>query len=197
MELSKKVYRCFIAVDFESEIKSSIFKIVKKRTKEKRFIRSIPKENYHITIKFLGNIDEAQINNIIGFISEVKTEEFEFILDSCGYFNRRNPKVLWLSFKDKVFKFNRFALEIINKLEEYGFKKEYKEFKPHITIARLKLRSNSERNKVEKVIENINLDIMKVKEFKATHIGLYKSELTGSGAVYTLLYKKELTDELY
>ncbi len=183
-----RLIRSFVAIDIPMDIKTEIYKIISSRAKKQKFIRSTAVDNYHITIKFLGNISLNQIENIKNILFKYNKEQFILKIKKCNYFNSKQPKVLWLSFENSDKKLIPLVNKINTEIENMGFKSEQRRFIPHITIARLKLYNQKDFNKVEKLISYINLDVEKIKKFKTEGVKLYKSTLLPEGAKYTILW---------
>ena len=133
------------------------------------------KNQFHITLRFLGHRDPEQV------ISEIKAlhlEEFlpvEYSLSRIGHFGKP-PSVLWLSgkFSSKAFTLNR-SLDSIP--DGNGLSGSSRHFTPHITLARVKPGMQCPIISFHKQISGLA---------KAIH--LMNSELTGSGPTYSTLF---------
>ena len=135
----------------------------------------VDKSNYHITAKFLGEVENSRTNDIMyEFTSLIKDlKSFSFKVDRYGCFGRPKPKVLWFgsSFMDDTILSN-FKL-IQESMKKFDFKKENL-YVPHITICRIKEVKNRNYNNVD--FNQITLNINK--------IVLCKSLLTPNGSKY-------------
>jgi RNA 2',3'-cyclic 3'-phosphodiesterase len=114
-------------------------------------INWVSPENFHITIKFLGETPELYINFIVSAIksSVNHISPFNISLKSVGYFGKSQPKVLWVGIKPD------YNLEsIYNQLEQnlynLGIEKENRKFSPHLTLCRIK--TKIELNKLKEII---------------------------------------------
>ena len=144
---------------------------------------SVPKaSSLHITMKFLGDIDQGQIGDIREVMKTIAAEfqPFEARIVGVGAFpNRRKPRILWLGIEDDG-SLGRIAEGIDSGLASVGFAREQREFRSHVTIARIK--SGSNLDQVMSLIsekENSSFGRFQVMEMK-----LKKSTLTPSGAIY-------------
>lgn len=171
--------RAFIAIDIGMNDK--IKEIYKDISKTKAKLKMVEPENIHLTLKFLGGIKDKDVEIVKNEIIEAKKEikPFKAFLKGTGVFPSRDYiKVLWIGFFDNGQ--TKILSEIINeRLAEYGFKKE-KNFKPHVTIARMKSREGKED--VLKII-----DFYREKEFgeiECCEIKLKESVLTPKGPIY-------------
>ena len=115
--------RCFIAVELPESIKAEIFHKFE-NLKESGIVsgKFVEKENSHLTLKFLGELTEEQIEDIKKKLSEVKFEKFNAELGNVGFFPNENYiRVIWVEIlSEDVF---RLQEEIENKLNEIGAKK--------------------------------------------------------------------------
>ena len=171
--------RLFIALDFEEgkdffkEIQSKIDRNLAKMTLTK---------TYHLTLKFLGEVDESKVNDIVNMLNQIKFSPFSVKLNSIGVFPNVNYiRVIWSGF-EKEGEIFELQQQVDNTLLDL-FPKE-KEFKAHITLARIRYVEDKEN--LKKNIENIKLEKKElfVKEFK-----LIKSNLTPEGPVYEEISK--------
>ncbi len=142
-------------------------------------------EKIHITLKFIGQTTEnhiADINIMLKSIAE-KHYPFSFSLQSIGIFGSRyNPRVLWFGIKngDKI---KMLGEDILNVLDNAGFKRDEQNFVPHLTIGRIKrLDSKKYFQKIIDRYKTVFLQEVTVKSFT-----LYESVLKSSGPIYISL----------
>jgi 2'-5' RNA ligase len=175
-----EVIRAFIAFEIDENIKNEIMKIENKIKENEIDVKLVERENLHITLKFLGNIEGKLLEKIFNMLDNIKEKKFEISIEDIGAFpNEKYMRVLWVGIKEGKENIIRIQKELDNKLLPLGFKKE-KDFIPHITIGRIK----SFRNK-EKLIEIFE-------EYRGYFFGkciidrlvLKKSILTPHGPIY-------------
>ena len=165
--------RAFIAIDLPEGVKDISVKV---QEKIKGFAVIKPVKDVHITLKFLGDVDENQIQEIRKEISVIKKKKFKIHTSNIGVFPNQNfIRVVWIGFEPKK-DINDLKKEIDNNLIRFGFKRD--EFIAHATIARIKSIKNKERflGILKEKIDNIEFE---VNEFK-----LKKSTLTKQGPIY-------------
>lgn len=175
--------RTFIALDIPDNIKEKIFIYFDKEREKWREMKWVEKENLHITLKFLGEVEEEKIPLISKILDDVskRFESFNLKLDKVGFFpSLKSPRVLWVGVypEENVKKLFDF---LEKELEKLGFERERREFHPHITVARFKKRN------IFKMEEKKLGD-----SFKANEVVLFKSNLTPDGPIYTPLKKVRL-----
>ena len=167
--------RCFLAIDLPEEIKDKIEGI--KRDFKIKGIKLVEKENLHITIKLLGEIDEETVEKIKNL--DLSINPIKVKIKNIGIFPNENYiRVIWLGATNLVDLFK----EIDEKLSDIGFKKE-REYVPHVTIGRVKFIENKKALK-DKIEKHRKIDIG---EFEVRSIKLMKSTLTPNGPIYEVI----------
>jgi 2'-5' RNA ligase len=184
--------RLFIAIDIDAPVLASVVKLqrrIKDKMKNGNGLKWVAPQLMHLTLKFLGEVDESRIEEITDAIAIVCLEKkiFEFELSVIGTFGRP-AKVLWLGSAEQSAELAALAAAIEQGLSELGFEKETRPFSAHLTLARIK------DSGVDKNLRRIVNDFEKIEPMpiKVDSVCLYKSQLTSDGPVYTLLRKIEL-----
>ncbi|MFH1787063.1 MAG: RNA 2',3'-cyclic phosphodiesterase [archaeon] len=174
--------RAFIAVPISDESKERIAALIPKLAGGNFNI--VYKENFHLTLKFLGEIDDRQLESVKSVLSGFSKNEkrFEAELQSVGVFpNPSYIKVIWVGLSpDK--EYAAFAKRLDERLSSISFKKE-KSYIPHMTFARVK--SVSEKDKLREFIDAHANDTFG--RASVDRVILMKSELQPGGPVYTEL----------
>ncbi|MBW2972627.1 RNA 2',3'-cyclic phosphodiesterase [Candidatus Woesearchaeota archaeon] len=170
--------RLFIAFEVPDDVSNQLFEVQKrlqfsgKATKTKTF---------HLTLKFLGEVDEKKISILKDELSKVKFAPFEASLSDVGAFpDADNPRVVWVGLEphDKI---NEIQRQVDTATQKLGFEQD-KKFHPHLTLARIKFVDN--RKELKDCIASL-----KVPEasFTLDSFKLIKSTLTPRGPVYEVL----------
>lgn len=181
-------FRGFIAIDipFSHKINELSNQIKNSGTN----VKLVKPENIHITLKFLGDIDEELVEEIEKTIRQSIKDisSFKIKLVGTGVFpNQRYIKIIWIGIRDHG-ELGKIANNIDEQLAKFGFEKEKRPFSPHLTIARVK----SAKNK-EKLMEIVNkYHEAKFAEINVESIKLKKSELTPEGPIYTTIKEIKL-----
>jgi 2'-5' RNA ligase len=103
--------RCFVSIDIPEEIQVEIKKL---QDALPGFIgKKTEPENLHLTLKFLGEVDEEQIIEIKRRLREVKFKNFECSIDEIGVFSPKYVKIVWVHLS----KCNKLQKLIDEKLE--------------------------------------------------------------------------------
>ena len=171
--------RCFIAIDIPMLKKTDDFlNEVKKGGK----IKTIKKENFHITLNFLGEIDQESCNNVMEKLSSIGCKEFKIQLKGCGAFpNVDRPRVVWIGINSEIL--IELMKKIDDKLSSLNFKKSNKN--PHLTIGRVK--GPYSFKSIYDKWKDTDFGEMEVKKFI-----LKKSILTANGAIHETIREYQL-----
>ncbi len=176
--------RCFIAIDLPREIVREIERIQKELDKKKVFVgKFVELENLHLTLKFLGEIDEEKIEEVKKELKKIKFSSFDLGLGSLGVFSSNFIRIVWVKVLGKgVYELQRL---IDSSIEGLGFEKENR-FMGHITLARVK--SVKDRKLFLKRLNEISVS---KKSFSVDRFYLIKSELKPFGPEYEILEEFE------
>ncbi len=170
--------RAFISVDIPENIKKEITRIQKKLPEFKGKLTETG--NLHLTLKFLGWIDEEKLNEVKKSLRKIRPKGFETEIKQLGFFY---PRVVWLHMTGA----SSLQKEIDDTLSSV-FEKE-KRFMSHLTIARIK--EIDDGKKFREALGKIN--IKKIK-FKVSNFRLKKAILRRTGPIYETLEEYDLED---
>ncbi len=171
--------RTFIAIELPETVKEYL----KGLQKELIGIKASFVKDFHLTLKFLGEVSEDKIEKIKEKLKEIKFEPFKVKLGKAGGFPSESYiRVVWVGLEpeDKIIEIQKKINEV---MKNFGFKDDFK-FKSHLTLARVKF---IEDKKV--FIERLKQLEIKPMEFEVNSFSLMKSTLTREGAVYEELRK--------
>ena len=99
--------------------------------------RWIDPENYHLTLRFIGDIDDALARDIAGLLGRVRRRPFELRLDGLTSFGGRKPRALVAS-ATAVAPLLELQAEQERLLQRLGLDPEGRKYIPHVTLARLR-----------------------------------------------------------
>ena len=146
-------------------------------------------QNIHLTLKFLGDIDDIKLDKIIRIIEDIAKNKnpFQIRISSIGAFPKINfPRVIWVGIDKGDSETKEIANELEEKIAKVGIPKEDRPFSSHITIGRT--RSPLNREKLVKDLETLASKFGEENlEFNVTKIALFKSTLTPKGPIYEAL----------
>jgi 2'-5' RNA ligase len=147
-------------------------------------------ERLHITMKFLGEIEQEGVAALSGAAERAarSLSPFNIIIEGAGAFPPRElPRVLWLGVKDASGSLNRLQLNLENECEGVGFAREARPFHPHLTIARLRRPDGARRLAAlhqEKGFAPVEVSV--------GDLIVMRSQLGPGGSIYTELSRHRL-----
>jgi 2'-5' RNA ligase len=185
--------RCFIAIPLSDSLREGISALLDDLKKMNADIRWVRPENVHITVKFLGDIDENVLPAIRETLSKIAASQKSFTvkLSGTGFFpDKRRPRVVWVDIQEYQ------GLKELNEIVEesmvsIGFKREDKHFSPHLTIGRVRTQKN-----LSSLLEA--METLKGRDFgniQVRLLSLMKSELKPTGAEYKTMAEFNLKGE--
>ncbi|RCW51514.1 MULTISPECIES: RNA 2',3'-cyclic phosphodiesterase [unclassified Halanaerobium] len=186
--------RLFIAVDLTERARELIFKKVTKLKKEiNENIKWVEKENFHLTVKFLGENDKNKTDAVIKQLQKLDFScQHNYIqFKKLGAFPELGTfKVLFVSVFQGKNSLIRLNNSIENSMQKIGFKKEKRKFIPHLTLARKKNNRQIKKltDKNSKFLDENYINVFS----KLNTVTLYESILKPSGPEYKKIFSKKL-----
>ncbi|HEX8367577.1 MAG TPA: RNA 2',3'-cyclic phosphodiesterase [Pyrinomonadaceae bacterium] len=144
-------------------------------------------EKLHLTLKFLGDTSDEQLEKLTRAAEKTAREISSFklrIADTGVFPNQRKARVLWLGVKDEKGILRKLSEALENECERQGFTREKRDFKAHLTIARLR-----EPEKSKNLVEAHLQEKFEAVEFEVSEIVIYQSELSPQGSRYAVVSK--------
>lgn len=193
--------RCFIAIELPEDIKIFIDKLFNLKSSVDG-VNLVKKENLHLTLKFLGEIEIDLIPSIVKSLKDLAKGFYPFILKIShpGVFpDKVKPRVIWIGLESsEVLK--ELAFRVDEEMYKFGIEKEKREFRSHITLARVKNFQNGKYiyEKIWKTFrENKLTDNPDQKPyFYVKEFVLMKSTLTPKGSIYEVLERFPYSDNI-
>jgi len=175
--------RAFIAFEIPGFVKTYLSRTIVAMSSKTDNVKWVRDEGLHITIKFLGEIDEAlggKIRDELLYLGK-RYKPFTMGLDRIDAFpDRKRARVIVVRLKNEVDIISNIFKDIEDNLKKFGFESEKRAFTPHITLGRRK----APLPLLEKAI--IKLDKM---DFTIDSVVMFKSTLTAKGAIYDPIWK--------
>lgn len=94
-----------------------------------------PEENYHLTLRFIGEVDSGFAEELAEALSRVGGEPFQLAVRSLGSFGGARPRQVWAGI-DRSAPLTALRRKTESALERAGLPREERKFVPHITLAR-------------------------------------------------------------
>jgi RNA 2',3'-cyclic 3'-phosphodiesterase len=182
--------RAFIAIDLDPEIKGSLHSLVRDLRATRADIRWVSDEGMHLTLKFLGPIDETQALGVKEILKDAAAlhHAFPLRLEGAGAFpDETRPRVLWVGFAAEP-ELLALQTDLDTALEARGFERERRAFTPHLTLGRVK---GPER------VAKAMTELLKRREetfgaMTVRKVTLFESLLHPEGAEYRIVFEAAL-----
>ncbi len=137
--------RCFIAIELTDPVRRAAAAACRRLVGDSRDVRLGPVEQLHITLRFLGDVDEARIAPVRDIVyAAAAAAPFDIAIGGLGCFPPRGPRVLWMGVADQG-ECGRLVRAMEAPLAELGFAPEARAFRPHITLGRSRNRAGGEQ----------------------------------------------------
>jgi 2'-5' RNA ligase len=99
--------------------------------------RWTPVDNLHLTLRFIGEVDEPTASDIDGVLCELSIPAFPLTLKGVGHFGSKEGRALWAGVAPNAV-LQRLVAKIESALQRMGRPAETRKYTPHVTLARLK-----------------------------------------------------------
>ncbi len=188
--------RLFVALDIDDGIRGRIARFldgVRGFAPDARWVRP---ESLHVTLKFIGEKPEEEVEEIKRALEAIEAPMFEMSFRGHGFFpGARAPRVFWLGIEGGR-KLTSLAATVDETLAQLDIPKEEHVFNPHLTLARGAAGSGSRRRgKGEGPKQGFQLVQEKLAALPSLEFGtmtareffLYRSQLSPAGSKYTQL----------
>src|SRR5437867_2925906 len=172
--------RVFIAIDLPEEVRSQLAAVERELRLTTNSARWVAAESIHVTLKFIGEIPEKRIQSIDEAMSGITWKPFQVAVRGTGFFpGKRSPRVLWAGLKAPTME--GLSEKIDSRMERFGFEKEKRAFRAHVTLAR----ARHTRLDAALVTAAAKFEEQNFGSFSVDRCFLYQSALKSSGSVYT------------
>jgi 2'-5' RNA ligase len=176
--------RLFVAIELPPAVKESLGLLVRDFSVQGTQVRWVRSENVHLTLKFLGEVEEQKIQMIAGACRTAAggVEPFEITVEGVGAFpSRKKPRVIWVGVtRSAPLKTLHGRLE--EEFKTIGFPQEKRSWSPHLTIGRVKVNWNLEA--LENRLSGARFSPHSV---SVDRLHVVKSDLRPDGPLYTTL----------
>jgi 2'-5' RNA ligase len=178
--------RAFLALDLPESLKPGLALYQQELKKSGADVRWVAPGNVHLTLKFFGNVPEADVEALGQAARDAAAAQppFQLKVTGAGAFPSINaPRVVWLGLEGDLVPLARFYRQLEKAFAPLGYPPEGRPFHPHLTLGRVKSpRGRLGLTKVLKELPQPPWPAFQVKE-----IILYRSVLSPQGSTYTPL----------
>ena len=150
-------------------------------------VRWIPPTNIHLTVQFIGTVEESVAEQIQRAVRSLQLPSFQMRLSGVGAFpSIERPSVLWVGVDADAGLFT-LQRDIFSRLDSLQLNLEQRPFRPHITVARIQRGKRADVTDWIRIHEHYGTDPIRVEAYQ-----LFSSELRPSGAIYRQVAKYSL-----
>jgi len=183
--------RSFVALEFPISIQDAISQNIAylRRQYPPPQIRWVNSGNIHLTLKFLGDLEFSDLNDLAGSIANAvcKIKSFSISFTNLGIFpNPKKPRILWIGVNTPT-----NLMEIQSKIEllalSHEIQKEQRAFTPHITLGRFSDR-NTILNTDNLMLAISSINVSTINKVSFSTIKVFKSDLRPDGPTYTPIH---------
>lgn len=136
--------------------------------------------NWHVTLKFLGEVVEENVEIIGETLAGLRFAPFILQAGGAGYFpNTRSPRVFWVGLTRGGDECVAWAETVEAAMEEMGFPREGRPFRPHLTLARIKEARRDDWEALRREAEGFEWPAARIEEAV-----LWRSRLGPGGPAY-------------
>ena len=181
--------RCFIAIDISEEIKTQLAGLQQELAGSvdirKGDVKWVRPEAMHLTLKFLGEIRDADVVEICRIVKDVagRHRAFDFAVKEVGHFGGRSARVLWVGAGTGSEALSALHEDLEEQLDQAGWPKEGRKFSAHLTLCRVRnTKAGAKLAEATGQFRDFDLGTM-----RADSVSVYESRLTPQGPIYTCL----------
>ena len=187
--------RTFIALEITEKSRAQAFQFEQMLAQCGALVKWEPQKKFHITLKFLGEIPNVEVNDVCVEVQRVARElpPFVFGLKGAGAFpNVDKPRSVWLGVDEGREAVIRTARAIDAAMQRMGFPRELHAYIPHMTLGRIKGVNPQLALLSEKIRQYPAIDMGKT---NVKHLTVFASQMARSGSTYTVLATAPLLGE--
>jgi len=181
--------RLFIALDIPEDVRERLREYVERvriYAPEARWARL---ESLHVTLKFIGEVNDAKVQEIKDALTRVKGEPFQVDFKEVGFFpNPRSARVFWAGVSS-IDALSQLASAVEESAEKAGVAREKRPYHAHLTLARAP-EAGASRHCFRLLQERLSSETPpQFGTMTAQEFFLYQSQIMRGGARYTKLQR--------
>ena len=184
--------RTFIALEIPDTVKNRLEKFVHQMKLSGGSVRWVKPQDVHLTLKFLGEVNQEQVSRISSLLDQVVSgfSNFSLHIAGTGTFPHSSPRprVIWAGISQEPL-LSALQADLEKALLKSGFPLEKRSFWPHLTLGRVKS-SQGIKPLVKNIQENAHIVFGSM---PVNQIHLFKSELMPAGAEYSKIHTTDLS----
>lgn len=183
--------RTFVAVDLGKGVRDRAVALQQRLARTGVEVKWVEPANLHVTLVFLGEVDDREIPTVCGLITTAldASAAFTIQVERLGCFpNERRPRIVWIGVGSGAAELVALHDRIEQAVVDLGFRREERKYTPHVTLGRVKSDESSSQL-APSIRQHGN---WQGGEVPVREIHVMGSELTSRGPLYTVLSRIRL-----
>jgi len=183
--------RCFLAIRLPSQAIERLSEAQQRLREADNTWKWVKPESFHITLKFLGDVERERIPTLWESIRRSLAEFHAFTMSFRGlgvFPDTRAPRVAWAGIHDGATELTELAHKVEQPCAEHGFEPERRRFAAHLTLGRSR-RPTHNATLIAAIDKFADVDLGRA---DVTSVALMRSKLTPAGAIYHILEEQPL-----
>lgn len=190
--------RTFIALEMHERLQSHLDGVIRQVALLLPSVRWVDASSIHLTLAFLGELDDAQLAEAMAASAEAvcHVPALTYRLSHLGIFGSPNqPRVIWMGIDEPTGMLTNLHRTLNQALDKRGFAVDKRPFSPHFTLARVKAPLNAgEQQRLQCLLAGKQQGLISAENYPASRLVVVKSELSRTGAHYTVLREYTLNN---
>jgi len=184
--------RTFLAIELDPEVRAQLVVLQQLLAKAAPDVKWVEQENLHLTLLFLGEVDERELLAICraaqGAVAEIPS--FNLTIEHAGCFpNARRPRTLWVGVGTGAQEVIAVHDALEGPLLELGcYRREERQYTPHVTLGRVK--SDRPADALAAALQKHQA--WNAGESRVREVHIMSSQLTPKGPIYTIIGRAKL-----
>ena len=184
--------RTFIALDPGPAIRARMAALQQELARSGAEVKWTEPANLHVTLLFLGEVDNRELMAVCEATQEAvhRVQPFEMSVDGTGCFpNMRRPRIVWIGVGKGLAEVRKLQAALEKPLLELGcYRREERQFTPHITLGRIR---------GDKPLAKLSVALTTNQQYQEgtltiREVHVMSSDLSGRGSVYTVMSRAAL-----
>jgi len=180
--------RSFVAIPLSIEVQRNARRLMRDLRQEKDGIKWVPEDNLHLTLKFLGEVVDRDVPAVCRAIRNVCQAVSPFTMEFAGaggFPTSDRPRVIWAGITEGGEALAELVTQLETELAGLGFKPEPRDYRPHLTLGRVKSSSRAASEEVVDRVKRYEKRILGTME--ADQVRLMASFLDKTGPTYNVM----------
>lgn len=183
--------RTFLALDINEAVRGRLASMMGELGVPGAKIKWVDPGNIHLTVKFLGDIEESNFPELSRLTADAarNVQAFDFNISGVSCIPPAGRiRMIWTGVRETTGRMGELYNKLNESLRQIGAKEENRQFKPHITLGRIKFLPEPER--LRRLVQQFASEDFGT--VRAEELVVYCSKLTPAGPVYTPIARAKL-----